>query len=66
MDDLPWVFHQQSEMSKHTVVLAVALSLKLLTKADELLPPSEVDADHMVRHSRIQLWSVDYGQNKRF
>lgn len=35
MDDLPWVFHQQSEMSKHTVVLAVALSLKLLTKADD-------------------------------
>lgn len=66
MDDPLWVFCQQSEKSKHTGVLVDALSLKLLTKAEEILLPSEVDTDHSVHHIHIQLWCVDYGQNKCF
>ncbi len=38
--------------------------IRLLTKADELLLPSEGRANHKVPHIHIQLRCVDYGQNK--
>ncbi len=64
MDDRPWVCHQRSGKSKRTEISVVSLSLRLLTKADELLHPSEVRANHRVPHIHIQLLCMDYDQNK--